>query len=202
MPDMKTCTQCGRAFARAYRRNLAKWEAQTHCSRSCADAARTRPAAERFEAFVVPEPTSGCHLWIGAADERGYGTFNRGDRTVLAHRFVCEQILGPLPADREVRHLCHTPACVNPEHLRPGTHRENMHDAIRAGRNAVGSRAGGAKLTETAVAIGRRLGTRPVDFARQHGIGPATARAALRGENWRHVPVAPTRATRIRAEAA
>jgi hypothetical protein len=28
---------------------------------------------ERFEERSIPEPNSGCHLWMGAVDKDGYG---------------------------------------------------------------------------------------------------------------------------------
>jgi hypothetical protein len=46
---------------------------------------------------------------------------------------VWEEINGPIPTDKWVLHRCHNKACVNPEHLYLGTHRENMQDMARSG---------------------------------------------------------------------
>ncbi len=35
----------------------------------------------------------------------------------------------------EVMHLCDVPGCINPKHLSLGTHKENMHDSIKKGRD-------------------------------------------------------------------
>jgi HNH endonuclease len=65
---------------------------------------------------------SGCWEWTGARQVRGYGEWRRR----LAHRVVYELLVGPIPEGLELDHLCRNPACVNPEHLDPVTHRENL----------------------------------------------------------------------------
>lgn len=40
-------------------------------------------------------------------------------------------MVGRIPPDKEIDHICGNRACVRPEHLRPVTH----HDNILAGRN-------------------------------------------------------------------
>lgn len=45
---------------------------------------------------------------------------------MLTHRYSYERAEGPVPAGLELDHLCRVRSCVNPEHLEPVTHRENM----------------------------------------------------------------------------
>ena len=45
-------------------------------------------------------------------------------------------------------HVCGNAACVNPNHLMPGTEQDNADDAVRHGRVARGERHGGATLTD------------------------------------------------------
>jgi hypothetical protein len=94
--------------------------------------------AESFDANYIPEPNSGCWLWLGSAYPDHPGKPLRpkmffGDRRVYAHRFSYERFKGPIPAGLQVCHRCNTPMCVNPEHLYAGTAKENIGDAIRAG---------------------------------------------------------------------
>lgn len=44
----------------------------------------------------------------------------------LAHRVAYEIHVGPIPDGLEIDHLCRVRCCVNPDHLEPVTHRENM----------------------------------------------------------------------------
>jgi hypothetical protein len=82
---------------------------------------------ERFERKYIPEPNSGCWLWIGAISS-GYGHFNSGikGQSVLAHRFAYELHKGPVPEGLELDHLCRTRSCCNPDHLEPVTRQKNV----------------------------------------------------------------------------
>lgn len=94
----------------------------------------TEAYRERFLAKTSPEPNSGCWLWCGAVDHNGYGTFKVGPKTAIAHRFAYEMERGPIPADMHLDHLCSTRACVNPDHLEPVTHLENVRRTWDRGR--------------------------------------------------------------------
>ena len=90
----------------------------------------------RFDRHVYYEPNTGCHLWGGACTTTGYGAFGIGStrdgtaRVVRSHRFAYVRAIGPIPDGLELDHLCSTPSCVNPAHLEPVTHAENMRRAV------------------------------------------------------------------------
>ena len=81
---------------------------------------------------AVPEhrPELGpCWIWTASLGRGGYGAFAKGGKRggmMLAHRFAYELLVGPIPADQEPDHLCRVKACVNPSHLEPVTHLENV----------------------------------------------------------------------------
>ncbi len=77
---------------------------------------------QSLEDMSLPEPNSGCWLWIGYICKDGYGIL----RGRCAHRFAYEDYIGPIPDGLEIDHLCKTRSCVNPEHLEPVTHAENI----------------------------------------------------------------------------
>lgn len=95
-----------------------------------------RPLATVIEASSVPEPNSGCFLWIGALQKDGYGTLRSDGRSLLAHRAAWEAAFGTPPADKYVLHKCDVPWCVNPAHLYIGTQFDNMGDAVRRRRHS------------------------------------------------------------------
>lgn len=85
-----------------------------------------KPLSERLEERSIPEPNSGCFLWIGYHNGEGYGKLSVGKSgSIYAHRFAYEQANGPIPEGMQLDHLCRTPSCVNPDHLEPVTNREN-----------------------------------------------------------------------------
>ena len=81
---------------------------------------------ERFEALYIPEPNSGCWLWLGC-DSQGYGYFRARGKMVRAHRWSYEHFCGPIPKGLQIDHLCRVPRCVNPMHLEPVTSKENVN---------------------------------------------------------------------------
>lgn len=97
-------------------------------------ALRYEPVEARFRAKVEELP-SGCWRWTANCQKRkgapAYGLFKTGGVNMFAHRWAYEQWIGPIPNDRQIDHYrfpqdgCIGPVCVNPEHLRPATIREN-----------------------------------------------------------------------------
>jgi hypothetical protein len=63
-----------------------------------------------------------------------YGATMVHGRHQAAHRWAYELTHGPIPDGLLVLHNCNHTYCVNPEHLRLGTHKDNTADILKAGR--------------------------------------------------------------------
>ena len=86
------------------------------------------------------EITTPCRVYRGPRHEFGYGFkwFRRADGTLYKttlHRWVWEQIHGPLPREIEVLHKCDNPPCFAYDHLFSGTQADNMVDMNAKGRH-------------------------------------------------------------------
>lgn len=97
---------------------------------------------DRIRDMLVPVPDTGCWLWTGAVNEKGYGVvWWQGKRRKL-HRVVFELVHGRKPRrDRQLLHSCATRACCafGPGgHLREGTQKMNEADKKKHGTAAAG----------------------------------------------------------------
>lgn len=76
---------------------------------------------ESLWAKIIPEPNSGCWLWVGPIGRWGYGNVQTGSRTTgnrkteAAHRVMFRLVKGPIA--HVLDHLCRVRCCVNPAHL-------------------------------------------------------------------------------------
>lgn len=95
-----------------------------------------KPITERLLERSIPEPNSGCWLWLGVPKtKQGYGHIEIAKCTWMAHRASWAAFNGPIPPGLFVLHKCDVGACINPEHLFLGTACDNMRDCVTKGRN-------------------------------------------------------------------
>lgn len=138
----------------------------------------------RFEKFISPEPNTGCFLWTGAANKRGYGYFWSKGCAWNAHRFAYAAAHGGVPRTAHVLHKCDNSYCMNPDHLELGTHAQNMADAKRRGRMATGERCGTSKLRASDVVAIRQSTESKHVLAARYSISPDHVNRLRRGHGW------------------
>lgn len=154
--------------------------------------------AERFWSKVDRRGPDECWPWTGALNEHGYGVMRpegrRSGPTVKAHR-VSMQLDGRDPGGAFVLHSCDNPICVNPAHLRAGTHLDNCGDAVKRDRVAFGERRPQSKLTEQQVReiLSRRAsGETYKSIAADYPVSVGAIGHICRGSTWRRTSNAVT----------
>jgi hypothetical protein len=68
-----------------------------------------------------------CWEWQGSKTAKGYGIFTANGVICRTHR-LSYLLANGIISDLFILHSCDNPCCVNPNHLREGTHQENMQD--------------------------------------------------------------------------
>jgi hypothetical protein len=162
-----------------------------------------KPLAERFWKYVDRRGPDECWMWTGSRRGEGmrYGSvaIHRDENpngvkghTDGAHRVSWAMANGRgVPGGLFVLHSCDVKLCVNPAHLRIGTHAENMEEMVEKGRQnkARGERCRHAKIDcATAIRIKSMLDEKSnLEIAREIGITPKIVSDIRRGITWRHV---------------
>jgi HNH endonuclease len=161
--------------------------------------------ADEFWDRSIPEPNTGCRLWLLKTGPGGYGYVEIRQRHWMAHRFAWTLVNGPIPAGLFVCHRCDVPSCVEPRHLFLGTAAENSADMVAKGRSASGDRSGAklhpqhrargervasSKLTTHQVEEARALyaaGVSRAALARNYGVSWTSMNATIARRCWRHI---------------
>lgn len=148
------------------------------------------PLADRLAALSIPEPNSGCWLWIGALMRgRLYGKVYVDGKLRAAHRAAWAVWNGPIPSGMAVCHRCDTPSCINPAHLFLGTQQDNIADMFAKGRarHNRGERHHNAKLTNAQALRAFRDCRGLTEIAKMYGVGATTIARLKTGETYSSV---------------
>lgn len=156
-----------------------------------------------LEARSIPEPNSGCWLWLGATQSSGYGhtKLPRSRKSTGAHRLAYSINSGPIPPGMDVCHKCDTKLCVNPAHLFIGTRLENLHDCIAKGRNSRGiarslmfsgedshrAKLSWPQVRQIRLAYAEGIATQK-QLADQYGVCVPNIQAITQHKTWKHDP--------------
>jgi len=92
----------------------------------------------RFWAKV--NKTDTCWLWTASKVGGGYAQFHTtdasGHRQRYAHKVSYEAVHGLVPDGMFLDHTCHNRICVNPDHLRLVTNKQNQENLLGAKSNS------------------------------------------------------------------
>ncbi len=147
-----------------------------------------------IEENSIPEPNTGCWLWLKALSP------------IYAHTLVYHEVTGKrvhrgvhrvsweiyngrsVPANMFVLHRCDQPSCVNPDHLFLGTHTENMRDMASKGR---GSRIVTKSILDESIVKEIRYGSlkslRSSELAKKFGCSRPTISLLRNFRTWKDV---------------
>lgn len=142
----------------------------------------------RFESKYIPEPNTGCWLWLDYLYPNGYGHFRRGRKMMGAHRAAYELFVGEI-GEFFVCHRCDVRHCVNPDHLFLGTPKDNSADMAKKKRAArqAGDDHPQSKLTTEDVITIRRSPLTAKELGKVYGVHSEHIRAIRKRKTWRHV---------------
>ncbi len=143
----------------------------------------------RFHGWVVTG--SGCWEWQGNISVQGYGRIRGNNTLMYAHRAAYIVWVGPVSRDLEVRHKCDNPPCMNPSHLEPGTHGDNMRDMFERKRATILRGERRSNLSELDVRMIRSLYATGLytqgvlsDF---YGIDSSNVSRIINKRTWDHI---------------
>lgn len=148
---------------------------------------------EKFHDLYIPEPNSGCWIWVGCSDRiQGYGifTYPGNKKHHRASRVAWRVFFGEIPINGLVLHRCDNRWCVNPRHLFIGSNADNSRDMANKRRSMIGEKHHKAKLTERDVkdilwfcSLGsEKITTRQI--AAIFGVSQGTVSHINNGRNW------------------
>ena len=95
---------------------------------------------EAFEFFLIEPDANGCHIWPQGATAGGYSQLRCEGVMRYGHIVAYELYVGPIPPGYEIDHKCRVRRCVNPEHLRLATRKQNGENKGAQARSRTGIR--------------------------------------------------------------
>jgi hypothetical protein len=141
---------------------------------------------ERFREKVGPSDEFGCWPWMAGRNKEGYGRLKYDGKEVNAHRISYIIHQGPIPDGLYILHSCNRGhmGCVNPAHLRAGTHQENMIDRAMAG--TTGQKLSAQDVLEIKALLEQEHLTK-AEIGDLYGVTKENINAIKTGASWAHL---------------
>lgn len=124
--------------------------------------------------------------WPGLPADR-YPTVSINGNSMSYSRLILMRRLGSMNSEVLTRHKCDNRHCVNPDHLEPGSFKDNMDDKVKRGRQQRGEAHAASKLTEDAVRIIRNSSERNRPLATRFGVSDSIISSVRTRRIWKHV---------------
>jgi hypothetical protein len=70
------------------------------------------PLDQRFMNMVSVDYETGCWLWTGSKNQKGYGCIAFNGKNVKAHKLSFEKFYHAVPSELTLDHVCRHRACV------------------------------------------------------------------------------------------
>ena len=134
-----------------------------------------------------------CWEWTCGLNQKGYGEFYPNGKSIRAHRFSFQLHHNRLIHDGMciMHFICDNRKCVNPAHLREGTHQDNMTDMVNKCRAAKGEKHHKSKLTEKQVLEIREKYSKGETTCKklgdEYGVDHTLIGKIVRYEIWTHI---------------
>lgn len=143
----------------------------------------------RLNRLSMPVTECGCWVWLGRANEDGYGEFYCNGKVQKAHRVSWMVHKGQIPAQKQILHRCDNTYCINPDHLFVGTQIDNMRDMAVKGRARVslGEANTRAILTVDQVREIRGLDGDAKEIGKRYGVERHVIYQIRKRKTWKHV---------------
>ena len=141
---------------------------------------------ERLEYHSMPEPNSGCYLWLTHSNADGYGIIVYKGVRSLAHVAAYREFKGPTNG-LHVLHKCDNPGCINPDHLKLGTNLDNIADKMAKQRQTRGENVAMSKLKEPQIVEIRASKLNHQEAANLYGVSRSLVYQIRRRMIWKHV---------------